>query len=86
MRLVIEEYGLEIEYIQDKNNIVTDSLSKLTNNGNQKTTQEYNYIMETMSLINDTKGISEGTFPIKFQIIDQYQRKEPILKDKFKYR
>ena len=47
-------------------NIVRDSLSQLPNNGNQNTTHESNYTMETMSEINYKGELSEGTFPIKF--------------------
>ena len=43
--LLIEEYGLEIEYIQGKKNIVEEKLSRLRNNGNQKTTHKSNYKM-----------------------------------------
>ena len=35
---MLEEYGLEIKYIQGNKNIVIDTLSQLTNNENQKTT------------------------------------------------
>ena len=64
-------------------NIVRDSLSQLPNNGNQNTTHESNYTMETMSEINDKEELSEGKFLIKFKIIDQYQWKYPGLMDKF---
>ena len=36
----------------------------LHNNGNQKTTQESNYIKENMSEINDIVELPEGIFPI----------------------
>ena len=39
-RLIHEEYGPDIEYIQSDKNIVADALSILTINGNQDTTQE----------------------------------------------
>ena len=37
-----------------------------------------------MSEFNDTKELSEDIFPINTQLIDQYQRKDPILGDKYK--
>ena len=40
-RLILEDYGPDIEYIQGHKNIVADSLSRLTINGNQKTTHKY---------------------------------------------
>ena len=36
-----------------------------------------------MSKINDTKELPEDIFPINFKIIDQYQWKDPSLKDKY---
>ena len=38
-RLVLEEYGLEIEYIQCKLNIVAYALLQLPKNGNQSATK-----------------------------------------------
>ena len=50
-RLVLEEYGPDIEYIQGAKNIAADALSQLTNNGNQEITHESMYTTETMSEI-----------------------------------
>ena len=46
---ILEEYGPEVEYIQGKNNIMGDALSKIPNNGNKNSTQESNENMETIS-------------------------------------
>ena len=54
-RLINEEYGPYIEYIQDNKNIVTDALSRFPINDNQETTHESNYKKEIASEINDTK-------------------------------
>ena len=40
-RLILEEYGPDIEYFKDGENMVADALSKLPLNRNQETTQEY---------------------------------------------
>ena len=37
-----------------------------------------------MSEINYTKELPEGIFSIELKLIDQYQRKYPILKDNYK--
>ena len=37
-RLILEDYGPDIEYIKGDNNIITDELSRLPLNGNQYTT------------------------------------------------
>ena len=42
-RLVLENYGPDIEYIQGTKNIVTDELSILPIDGNQETTHESTY-------------------------------------------
>ena len=42
-RLVLEENGLDIEYIKGNKNIVADILSRLTTKGNQETKQESTY-------------------------------------------
>ena len=39
-RLIIKEYGTDIEYIKGEKNIVTDGLSRIPINGNQDTTQK----------------------------------------------
>ena len=51
--------------------------------GIKKTKPEYNYIKEIMSEINDIDELPEGVFPISLKIIDQYQRKFPILMAKY---
>ena len=39
-RLILEEYGPDIEYIPGEKKIVADVLSRLSKNGNQETTHE----------------------------------------------
>ena len=41
LRLILEEHGTDIEYIQGSKNIVADALSRLPTNGNKETTQGY---------------------------------------------
>ena len=38
-RLILEDYGPDIEYIKVEKNIPAESISRLTLNGNQETTQ-----------------------------------------------
>ena len=52
-RLILKEYGLDIEYIKGEKNIVEDTLSIFTLNGNQETTHNYTYKKEIVSEIND---------------------------------
>ena len=42
-RLILENYGPDIEYIKGDKYILVDALSRLPRNGNQETTQKYTY-------------------------------------------
>ena len=68
-RLISEQYGKEIEYTQDRINIVEVTISQLINNGNQKTTHESNCIMESMSEINDTGELPKVIFSVNLKNI-----------------
>ena len=81
-RLILEEYILEIENIPGERNIVVDMQSKLTNNGNQKSTHESKYTMETMSKLYGIDELPEGTFLLSFNIIDRYQREDSFILEK----
>ena len=67
-----------IEYIPEKY-IVVDALSRLADNGYQKTTHESAFTTESMSGLYGIDEMSGGTFPISLNIIDHYQREYPIL-------
>ena len=83
-KLILEECGSDIEYIKGDKKMVADSLSGLTFNGNQETTQKYTYQKEIVSEINDIEEIPEGAFTIHLKLIQKYQRTEPSLMDKYK--
>ena len=42
-RLILQEYGPDIEYIKGEKNIVAERLSRIPLNGNQETTQKSTY-------------------------------------------
>ena len=48
-RLILEEYGPDIEYIRGENIIVSDERSRIPLNGNQDTIQKSNYQQEIVS-------------------------------------
>ena len=54
-RLILEEYGTDIEYIKGEKNISTGGLSRIPSNSNQETTQKSTYKKEIVSEINDIK-------------------------------
>ena len=74
-RLILVEYVTGIEYIQDNNIIVSNTISHLPNNENYKTVNIANYTMKTASGLNDNNKISEDMFFVHFKMIDQYQDK-----------
>ena len=47
-RLILEDYGPDIEYIKGEKNIVADALSILLLNRNQENTQKSTYKKETL--------------------------------------
>ena len=61
-----------------------DELSRLTNDDNQNTAYDSNYITETVSEINGIDELTQGMFPIILNIIYQYQRKGPVSMAKLK--
>ena len=83
-RLIREDFITEIEYIQSKQTIGSDKLSRFPNNGNQYTTQESMYTTETMSELHDIKELSDGTFPKELKLIYHYHWEEPFLTKKLK--
>ena len=76
-RLILEEYGPDIEYIKGEKNVAIDALSKLPNNGNQDTTHEEMYTTETMLEIYDIEELPEGTFPLSFNFVVHYNQEDP---------
>ena len=63
-RIILEEYGPDIEYIKSDKNIVSDSLSRIPLNGNKYITQKSTDLKEILSEINDIEELTEGTFTI----------------------
>ena len=55
-RLIIEEYGTDIEYVKFEKNIAADGLSKTPLNGHEETKQKSTYQQEIMSEINCIKN------------------------------
>ena len=76
-RLIIEEYGPDIEYIQGDKNILADTLSIFAINVNQETTLESTYKKETVSEINDTEKLPEGFFLLILKLLTNINRKTP---------
>ena len=57
MILIPEEYGPDIEYTKDEKNRVSDALSILPLNVNEKTTQNSTYQKEILSEIYDIEEL-----------------------------
>ena len=73
-RLILEEYGLGVEYIPGEKNISVHALSQLPSNINQETTHELTYVTEIMLELYYIKELPEGNFLLYLKIIDRYQR------------
>ena len=71
LRLILEEYVPDIEYIKGLKNIVADGLSIIPLNYNQETTQKSTYKQEIVLEINDIKEIPEGISPINLRLIQK---------------
>ena len=64
---------------------MSDSISTFPNYGNQNTTHESIYLAENMSKVYDIDEILEVMFPITFNIMYWYKRKECSLTKKHKH-
>ena len=81
-KLILEEHGLDIEYIQSEKNRAADVLSRLPNNGNKETTHESTYKTETILELFNIEETPEGKLTLYFKLIDCYKREDPILTEK----
>ena len=81
-RLILEEQGPDIEYIQGAKNTAADVLSQSTTNENQEIIHESIYTTEKMSELYDIQELLEGMFTISFKIVDRYPWEYPILMEK----
>ena len=72
-RLILKEYGTEIQYIPGATNIVAHSMSRLPSKEQPKYTHKFNYIMEALLEIYNVEELPNGVSPLKFATIDHYQ-------------
>ena len=70
-RLILEECGTDIQYIEGDKYLLEGALSRFTMNSNQETTQESTNNKVIVVETNYIEEIAEGTFPINFKIINQ---------------
>ena len=80
--IIHELYSPYIESIKCEKNIVADTLSRLTINANQETTQESIYKNEIVSEIDDTKELPDGNSPMSVKLVGHYQQGNVSLKTK----
>ena len=64
-RLILEDYGLDIEYIKGDKNILADALSIFLTKRYQETKQKSNYQKEIVSELNDIEYLK--VFPLLIQ-------------------
>ena len=68
-RLVLEEFGPELNYIKGENNVVADALSRL----DMDTDKEIFNITEATGYDDD--DLPEDTYPIQYSLIEKEQKK-----------
>ena len=69
-KLILKEFGMDIEYIQGKTNIVADVSSRFLINRIQEITHESTYKFEFLSEINDNELSPEVFFLINLKFIN----------------
>ena len=77
-RLVLEEFGPELNYIKGENNIVADALSRL----DMDTDKEIFNLTEAAGY--DSDDLPQGAFPIRYADIQKCQQKDLSLQAKLK--
>ena len=73
-RLMLEEYGSEIKYINVPDNDASDALSRLPLINSDVT--ESNVTREQLSEIYGDEKLDGNTFPLTYLTINKYQRKD----------
>ena len=74
-RLLLEEYGPEIEYIKGPKNVAADSMSRLTKQGN---------IVDDVDAVLPFVQVDENIFPVHLKEIQAKQAKGRDLRQKIK--
>ena len=75
-RLILEEFGPELKYIKEENNVVADALSRLENSDNKEIlniSELYGY--------ND-KDLTDSAYPIRYHDIPKAQENDAELQQK----
>ena len=75
-RLILEEFGPELKYINGENNVVADALSRLENSPNQK-------ILKISELYGyDDEDLPDSAYPICYHDIAKAQETDAKLQQK----
>ena len=75
-RLILEEFGPELKYIKEKNNVVADALSRLEKSPNQE-------ILNISELYGcDDEDMPDSAYPICYHDIAKAQETDAKLKQK----
>ena len=83
-RLILEDYGPEIQYIHRAINILADAMERFPSNGQTKSTHDSNYIRDKFLEMYGIEELPNGTFLLKFTNINNYQQEYPVIKVKLK--
>ena len=85
-RLVLEEYGPELNYIKGENNVVADALSRLDiiQEEDQNPEQPPDQLQMAELLGLDKEDLPEDAYPLRYSTIEKYQQKDQELIEKAK--
>jgi len=81
-RLILEEYGPQLEYVKGEKNIVADALSRLDINPEPGDTSDLEYLAEHFGL--DQKDLPDDFFPLQYKLIQKEQQNDKTLMQKLK--
>ena len=91
-RLLIEEYGPDIQHLPGEHNIVADALSRLDINpakllnelsfSHCAAVDESNYKADELADLYTVDKLPDNLYPLKYSVIDKYQQKDPKLLNK----
>ena len=93
-RLLLEEYGPDIQHLPGKHNIVADALSRLDINpakllnelrfSHAMSIDESDYEIDELAHLYTVDKLPDNLYPLNYSIIDKYQQKDPILINKLR--
>jgi len=85
-RLILEEYGPELEYIKGEHNVVADALSCLDMQPNERDKRDLEPDSSYLAKLYGAEEVNlpDNAYPLKFSLIDEFQKLDKELLRKAK--